>query len=64
MAKKDVGVIIQFDDVDYSDEERDLLWGQFFMLLAETAQEVKEKKNAECVKFPDGRKRKTKEVAC
>ena len=45
MAKKDVGVIIQFDDVDYTDEERDLLWGQFFMLLAETAQEVKEKKN-------------------
>ena len=47
MAKKDVGVIIQFDDVDYTDEERDLLWGQFFMLLAETAQEIKEKKNAE-----------------
>lgn len=62
--KKNIGVIIQFDDVEYSDEERDLLWGRFFLLLAETAQEIKEKKNAECIEFSDGSKRKTKNVAC
>lgn len=27
--KKDIGLIIDFDDVEYSNEERDLLWGAF-----------------------------------
>lgn len=51
MAKKDVGVIIEFDDVEYSDEERDLLWGRFAMLLVEAAQKQLEVKNAKSVKF-------------
>lgn len=49
--KKDVGVIIEFDDVEYSDEERDLLWGRFAMLLVEAAQNQKEVINAKSVKF-------------
>lgn len=40
---KSVGVIIEFDDVDYSDEERDLLWGRFALMLVEAA-ELKKKK--------------------
>ena len=36
--KKDIGVIIKFDDVEYSEEERDLLWGRFFMSLLELSQ--------------------------
>ncbi len=36
--KKDIGVIIKFDDVEYSEEERDLLWGRFFMSLYELSQ--------------------------
>lgn len=38
--KKDVGVKIIFDDVDYSEEERDLLWGRFFLCLAELSQKM------------------------
>ena len=30
---KSVGVEIIFDDVEYTDEERDILWGRFFMEL-------------------------------
>ena len=36
--RKDVGVKIIFDDVDYSEEERDLLWGRFFMSLVKLSQ--------------------------
>ena len=36
--KKDIGVEIVFDDIDYSDEERDLLWGRFFMSLVKLSQ--------------------------
>ncbi len=54
MAKKDIGVIIQFDDKEYSDQERDLLFGRFLVILAEAAQQQeKEKQNAKCVKFPN-----------
>ncbi len=42
---KEVGVIIKFDDVDYSDEERDLLWGRFALLLVEAAEAKKQKEN-------------------
>lgn len=48
---KQVGLIIKFDDKEYSNEERDLLWGRFILLLAETAQEIKENKNAKCTHF-------------
>lgn len=40
---KRVGVIIEFDDIDYSDEERDLLWGRLALILVEAA-ELKKKK--------------------
>ena len=54
MAKKDIGVIIQFDDKEYSDQERGLLFGRFLVILAEAAQQQeKEKQNAKCVKFPN-----------
>ena len=33
--KKDVGLIIQFDDKEYSKEETEFLWGKLFLLLAE-----------------------------
>lgn len=33
--KKDVGLIIQFDDKEYSKEETEFLWERFFLLLAE-----------------------------
>lgn len=33
--KKDVGLIIQFDDKEYSKEETKFLWERFFLLLAE-----------------------------
>lgn len=33
--KKDVGLIIQFDDKEYSKEETEFLWARFFLLLAE-----------------------------
>lgn len=33
--KKDVGLIIQFDDKEYSKEETEFLWEKFFLLLAE-----------------------------
>lgn len=49
---KNVGVIIDFDDVEYSDEERDLLWGRFIMLLVDAAENKKEKKNAKCFNIP------------
>ncbi len=39
--KKDIGLIIDFDDVEYSDKERDLLWGRFIMLLVEAAENQK-----------------------
>ena len=42
---KDIGVIIKFDDVEYSEEERNLLWGRLCVFLAQAAQEQKENKN-------------------
>lgn len=33
--KKDVRLIIQFDDKEYSKEETEFLWERFFLLLAE-----------------------------
>lgn len=36
--RKDIEVEINFDDVEYSDEERDLLWGRFFMSLVKLSQ--------------------------
>lgn len=51
--KKDIGLIIDFDDVEYSNEERDLLWGRFIMALVEAAEnQKKENKSAKCIKFP------------
>ena len=44
MAKKDVGVIIKFDEKECSDEERDLLWGRLALFLAEAHQELKGEK--------------------
>lgn len=35
--KKDPKVRIIFDDVDYSDEERDRLWGGLFLSLTKLA---------------------------
>ena len=32
---KDVGLIIQFDDKEYTKEETEFLWERFFLLLAE-----------------------------
>lgn len=32
--KKEIGLIIEFDDVEYSDEETAILYQQFFELLA------------------------------
>lgn len=46
--KKDIGVIIDFDNVEYSEEERNLLWGRFALFLAKAAEEIKENKNAKC----------------
>lgn len=37
MAKKDIGVIIQFDDKECTDAERGLLLGRFAYFLAEAA---------------------------
>lgn len=33
--KKDLGVIIQFDDKEYSEEEIEFLWGRFITILTE-----------------------------
>ena len=33
--KKDLGVIIQFDDKEYSKEEIEFFWGRFISILAE-----------------------------
>ena len=33
--KKDFGVIIQFDDKEYSEEEIEFLWERFIFILAE-----------------------------
>ncbi len=33
--KKDLGVIIQFDDKEYSKEEIEFLWGRFITILTE-----------------------------
>ena len=33
--KKDLGVIIQFDDKEYSEEEIEFLWERFISILAE-----------------------------
>lgn len=53
MAKKDIGVIIQFDDKECTDAERGLLLGRFAYFLAEVAlQQEKESKNAKRVNFP------------
>lgn len=41
---KNVGVIVDFDEKEYSDEERELLFGRFIVILAEAAQQQKEKK--------------------
>ena len=57
---KNVGVIIDFDEKEYSDEERDLLWGRFVLFLAKAAEEIKENKNAECTHFPNNQHQKSK----
>ena len=50
---KDIGLIIDFDDVEYSNKERDLLWGRFIMALVEASEnQKKENKSAKCIKFP------------
>jgi hypothetical protein len=41
---KNIGVIIDFDEKEYSEKERDLLWGRLVLFLAEAAQEIKENK--------------------
>ena len=55
---KNIGVIIKFDDVEYSEEERNLLWGRFALFLAEAAKELKENKNGECFTIPYGKMQK------
>jgi len=54
-VKKDIGVIIEFDDVEYSEEERNLLWGRFALFLAKAAEEIKENKNAKCFNIPNNK---------
>ena len=51
--KKDFGVIIQFDDKEYSEEEIEFLWERFISILAEA-------KNIEiklCLDFQASQKR-------
>lgn len=50
MAKKEIGLIIQFDDKEYTDEERNLLWGRLFTFLAEAALEQKQEQRRSNVK--------------
>lgn len=56
MAKKEIGLIIQFDDKEYTDEDRNLLWGRFFTFLANAAieqqQEQQRRTNVKSVKIP------------
>lgn len=56
MAKKEIGLIIQFDDKEYTDEERNLLWGRFFTFLANAAieqqQEQQRRTDVKSVKIP------------
>ena len=54
--RKEVGVIVVFDDVEYSDEERDLLLGRFFHALLKLSQ--KPKKEIENAKQTSEQKRK------
>ena len=37
MPKKEIGLIIEFDDVEYSDEEKNRLWGQMLLCMCEMA---------------------------
>jgi len=41
---KNAGVKIIFDDTEYSEKERDLLWGRFFLTLCELANEQEKEK--------------------
>jgi len=50
LAKKEIGLIIQFDDKEYTDEERNLLWGRLFTFLAEAALEQKQEQRRSNVK--------------
>jgi len=63
MTQKDIGLIIDFDDKEYSDEETAHLWGRFIMWFVEAAEIKKEKENAKRVKF-SGSKRTKKKIAC
>jgi hypothetical protein len=56
--KKKIGVIIQFDDIEYSEAERDYYWGRFAYLLSKAAQRKEENKNAECFNFTNSIKQK------
>ena len=40
MNKKN-DIIIEFDNIEYSDEERNLLWGKLLVFLAKADQEQK-----------------------
>ena len=53
---------IEYEDgeKEYSDEERDLLWGRFVLFLAKAAEEIKENKNAKCTHFPNNQHQKSK----
>lgn len=55
---KNVGVIIKFDDVEYSEEERNLLWGRFALFLAKAAEEIKENENAKCFNISNNKHQK------
>lgn len=61
---KNIGLIIDFDDVEYSDKERDLLWGRFITFLVNAAENQKENKSAKCVKFPNKKTSKEKKSVC
>lgn len=63
MAKK-IGVIINFDEVDYSEDERDLLWGRLACLLVEASKNPKkENENAKCTYFTNNTQT-NKRAAC
>ena len=52
---KEIGLIIKFDDVEYSDEERNRLWGQMLLCMCEMAHKQGENY---------GKEKDKKRVAC
>lgn len=57
---KGTGVVVIFDDVEYTDKERELLWGRFFHSLMKLSQKQQKKEitNDECVKTTNCSKNK------